>query len=112
MTIVVNSERRVNVTQYHLLVSQNALQVADSEETLIVMYSKSCLKRPISKRNPEIVLFFQDPMSLNAGQKYRRMLQGEHSAILSTFIKLPFVIKMIISLNAPRGAFCNTFDLH
>ena len=33
---------------------------------------------------------------LNAGQKYCRMLQGEHSALLSTFIKLPFVIKIFV----------------
>ena len=32
----------------------------------------------------------------NAGQKYCRMLQGEHSAILSTFIKLPFAIKTFV----------------
>ena len=32
-----------------------------------------------------------DQLSLNAGQK-----QGEHSAILSTFIKLPFVIKIFV----------------
>ena len=37
--------------------------------------------------------YFQDQLSLNAGQKYCRMLQGEHSAILCTFIKLSFVIK-------------------
>ena len=43
------------------------------------MYSKTCLKQP-----------------LNAGQKYCRMLQGEHSAILSTFIKLPFSIKTFV----------------
>ena len=36
-------------------------------------------------------------LSLNAGQKYCRMLQAEHSAILSTFIKLPFVIKSFVS---------------
>ena len=30
-------------------------------------------------------------------QKYCRMLQGEHSAILSTFIKLPFVIVIFAS---------------
>ena len=30
------------------------------------------------------------------GQKYCRMLRGEHSAILSTFIKLPFVIKIFV----------------
>ena len=37
-----------------------------------------------------------DQLSLNAGQKYCRMLQGEHSAMHSTFIKLPFVIKIFI----------------
>ena len=37
-----------------------------------------------SKRGPKLV--FQDLLLLNTGQK-------EHSAILSTFIKLPFVIK-------------------
>ena len=37
---------------------------------------------------------FQDQLSLNAGQRYFRMLQGEHSAILLTFVKLPFVIKV------------------
>ena len=41
-------------------------------------YSKTCLKRPLSER-PKIG--FQDQLSLNAGQKYCRMLQGEHSAI-------------------------------
>ena len=39
---------------------------------------------------------FQDRFLLNACQKYCRMLQGEHSAILSTFIKLPFVIKILV----------------
>ena len=44
-----------------------------------------------SKRRPKIG--FQDRLLLNAGQKYCRMLPLEHSAILSTFIKLPFVFK-------------------
>ena len=51
------------------------------------------LKRPLSKR-PNIG--FHDHLSLNAGQKYCRMLQGGHSAILSTFIRLPFVIKIFV----------------
>ena len=38
----------------------------------------------------------EDQLSLNAGQKYCRMLQGEHSAILSTYFKLPFVIKIFV----------------
>ena len=57
------------------------------------LYSKTCLKQPLWKR-PKAG--FQDQLSLNAGQKYCRMLQGEHSAILSTFIKLPFVILIIV----------------
>ena len=59
----------------------------------LLPYSKTCLKRPLSKR-PKIG--FQDQLSLNAGQKYCRMLRGEHSTILSTFIKLSFVIKIFI----------------
>ena len=56
-------------------------------------YSKTCVKGPLSKR-PKIG--FQDQLLLNAGQKYCRMLQWEHSAIFSTYIKLPFVIKIFI----------------
>ena len=58
------------------------------------MYSKSCVKRLLSKR-PKIG--FQDQLSLNAGQTFCRMIQGEHSAIRSTFIKLPFVINIVVS---------------
>ena len=42
------------------------------------------LKRPL--------IGFQDQLSLNVGQKYCRML----SAILLTFIRLPFVIKNFV----------------
>ena len=44
-------------------------------------YSKTCGKRPLSKR-PKIG--FQDQLSLCVGQKY------------STFIKLPFLIKIFV----------------
>ena len=57
------------------------------------MYSKTYVKRPLSKR---LKIGFQDQLLLNAGQKYCRMHQGEHSAILSTFMKLTFVIKIFI----------------
>ena len=36
------------------------------------MYSKTCVKQPLSKR-PKFD--FQDQLSLNAGQKYCRILQ-------------------------------------
>ena len=54
------------------------------------VYSKTCLMRPLKKKT-KIVL---DRLSLNAGQKYCRML--EHSAILLTFITLPFTIKIFV----------------
>ena len=59
----------------------------------IVIYSKTCLKRPLKENTKN---WFSIPILLNAGQKYCRMLQLEHSAILSTFIKLPFSIKTFV----------------
>ena len=56
-------------------------------------YSKTCVNQQFSKRSK---ISFQDQLSLNAGQKYCRMLLLEHSAILLTFIKLPFVIKNFV----------------
>ena len=54
---------------------------------------KPVLKGPLKKKTK---IDFQDRLSLNEGQKYCRMLQGEHSAILSTFIKLTSVIKIFV----------------
>ena len=51
--------------------------------------------KPLKKR-PKIG--FSDQLSLNAGQKYCRMLHWEHSAILSTFLKLPYVIRFLFCL--------------
>ena len=51
------------------------------------------VKWSLSKRQK---IGFQEQLLLNAGQKYCRMLQGEHSAILLTFIKLLFVIKIFV----------------
>ena len=56
-------------------------------------YSKTCLKQPLSKRQK---IGFQDYLLLNAGHKYCRMLQREHSAIPWTFIKLPSVINILV----------------
>ena len=56
---------------------------------------KTCVNWPLQKRQK---IGFQYKLSLNADQKYCRMLQGEHSAILSTFIMLhvPFVITIFV----------------
>ena len=58
-----------------------------------MLYSKTCLKRALKKKTK---IGFQTLFSHNAGKQYCRMLQGEHSAIPSTFCKLPFLIKIFI----------------
>ena len=65
----------------------------DGHSDKFLNYSKTCLKRPLSER-PKIG--FQDQLPLNAVLRYYRMLQEEHSAMLSTFINLPFVIKIFV----------------
>ena len=58
----------------------------------ILKYSKTDLKLPLSKSKKT---GFQDRLSLSAAQKYCRLLLEEHSAMFSTFIKLPFVTKLV-----------------
>ena len=41
----------------------------------LIVYSKTCLKRPLRKKTKNC-LFFQVQVALNAGQKYCRMLLG------------------------------------
>ena len=52
------------------------------------MSKTATLKRP--------KIGFQDQLLFNAGQKYCRMLQGMHSAILLAFIKQPFVTEVFV----------------
>ena len=63
---------------------------------IIVNLFAYTVKPVLSGHSKKTKIGFQDQLSLNVGQKYCRMLQGEHSAILSTFIKLPFVVKAFV----------------
>ena len=63
--------------------------------TTAVATSKNLSLAATQKRTPNIG--FQYRLSLNTGQKYCRMLQGEYSATLSTFIKLPFSINCFVA---------------
>ena len=46
---------------------------------------QKCVKRPLSRR---LKIGFQDQLSLNAGQKFCRILKREHSAIQRSLICL------------------------
>ena len=54
------------------------------------IYSKPCLKRPLKKNQK---LIFKTNYCLI---QVKFTAEGEHSAILSTFIKLLFVVKLFI----------------
>ena len=71
----------------------------DNRRTMTIQYSKTCVKQPLKRHSPTHKIGFQDQLPLNVGQKYCRILQGEHSAILPTFIKLQFVIKTFVLSN-------------
>ena len=59
------------------------------------MYSKTFVKWPLSKR-PKIG--FQDQLSLNAGQKYCRMLQGEHSQYFRPSLSYHLSLRLLFCL--------------
>ena len=77
---------RVTIIVYVCFILNCALAV--SCPTCMCVFS-FCLKRPLLKIHN---YGFQDQLSLNAGQSIAEC-SLEHSAILSTFIELPFVIK-------------------
>ena len=59
------------------------------------MYRKISSKRQLKRTAKNGSQYL---LSLNAGQKYCRILQGEHSAILSTFIVLLFSLRPLFCL--------------
>ena len=79
--------------------------------TIAVDMGRKATKTNKQTKRPKIG--FQDQLSLNAGQKYCRMLQGEHSAILSTFIKLSthLLLRSLFCLFL-RGRLKTGFTLH
>ena len=83
----------LSVRAFGRRVFRGAQQWPQNKKSSIPLYSKTCLKGQLKKNSK---IGFQYQLSLNAGQKHCRMLQVEHSAILSTFIKLPFSIKTFV----------------
>ena len=81
----IHAKEPINTLKWNSLVNQVRTRFT-FKLCCFLHYSKTYVKRPLSKR-PQIG--FQYQLSLNAGQKYCRMLQ-----------------------NAPAGAFYNIFDLH
>ena len=73
-----------------------------------VKYLKTCVKHPLSKIQKKMVFktnyrlmqvkSISECSPFNAGQKYCSVLQGEHSAIILTFIKIPFVKPLYLSI--------------
>ena len=60
---------------------------------IVFRYSKTCVKRPLSKRAK---IGCKTQLSLNAGQKYCRMLQWEHSAIFWPSFSYQLILKIFL----------------
>ena len=58
-------------------------------------YSKNLCKTATLKKTEN---WISRPIIAYAGQKYCRMLQREHSAIVLTFIKLPIKLPIVIKI--------------
>ena len=78
----------------------SVLYVLSSFSISIMCYSKTCVNQLVSKRQ---IIGFQDQLSLNADQ-------GERSAVLLPFIKLPFVNKIFV-LSIFEWPFCKGFTV-
>ena len=62
---------------------KNVTKIRQPLNLKVLEYSETCLERPLKEDK-------------NFGQTYCRMLPLEHSAILLTFINLPFAIKTFV----------------
>ena len=63
---------------------------------ICILTADDTVKPVFSGHSKKTKIGFQDRLSLIAGQKYCKKLQGEHSAILLTFIQLLFNIKIFV----------------
>ena len=75
----------------YFLSRKRTFQTAITIVLINIAYSISCVKRPLSKR-PKIG--FQN--QLNRLMQVKSIAECSHSAILSTFIKLQFVVKIFV----------------
>ena len=92
---------------YPVIPLYNSMVKEFESNKMKAFYCKTCLKWPLSKRQK---IGFQDRLSLNAGQKYCRMLRGEHSATLLNFIKLP-IVNMVFVLSIFEWPFYQGFTV-
>ena len=79
--------------RYRTCVSILCLAVA-MQYIIYINYSKTCLKRPLKKEDQ--ILVFKTNLCLMQVKSFAEWSKREHSAILSTFIKLPVVFKIIV----------------
>ena len=96
---------RSNEANHRSLIEEREKVKRDLEVSLnFSIYSKTCVKRPLSKRPQSS---FQYQLSLNTGKSITECSNGEHSAILSIFNKLPFVIKIFVLSIFEWWFYCN-----
>ena len=68
-------------------------RATDKKIQSVCVYSKTCHKRPLKKKTEN---WFSRPIITKCRSKVLQNAPREHYAILSTFIKLPFVFKSFL----------------
>ena len=66
---------------------------------ILCSYSKTCVKCTVTSKKKRKFVFKTNYRLMQVKSINCRMHQGDHSAILSTFIKLPFAIKIRVLCN-------------
>ena len=79
---------------------QNGMMKENFLLSVFELYSKTCEKRPLSKDG-----------SLMLVESIAECSKGEHSAILSTFVNLPIVMRSLLCLFL-RGGFTQVLLYH
>ena len=96
----------VHFLYYHFHVFGHPLLIIIFDIHYFSLYSKTCVKWPLSKRAK---ISDRDRVLFNANQKYCGIL---HSAILSTFIELPYVFKIVSMIRIYHNHKPQTTPLH
>ena len=73
--------------------SKSRTHLSNSWVCYALAYSKTCLKRPLKKKTQNGLNIDYRLMEV---KPIAKCYKGDHSAILSTFIKLPFVTKIFV----------------
>ena len=82
----------------HFVIPSSPFKIPYTGTIMNIGYSKTCLKQAATQKEDQKLFFKTDYhlMQVKSTAECSKNASREHSAILSTFIKLPFVFKTFV----------------